>query len=70
MTRSIVGDPVVKGTIQLLKGHGLDHRESHRVSINKHVSCQTILEMDPEYLQPTLILSSWAVNTLIDPVNS
>lgn len=44
------GDPVVWDTIQLQKGHGFDHRKSHWVSINNHVSRQMVLEIDPECL--------------------
>lgn len=55
MTAGIMGDLVVSGTIQLLKGHGFDHRKSHRMSINTHVSCQMVLEIDPECLLPHLV---------------
>lgn len=41
-----MGDLVVSGTIQLPKGHGFDHRKSHGLSIDNHVSCQTVLEID------------------------
>ena len=50
-----MGDLVVRGTIQLLKGHGPDDRKSHRVSINNCVSCQMVLEAGPERLSAHLV---------------
>lgn len=51
----VMGDLMVRGIIQLPKGHGLDDRKSHRVSINNRVSCQMVLEADPERLSAHLV---------------